>query len=1651
MEEAKASRARLRGKVTKLTNDLREYRLRSDLDQDDLAYKVHILGNTVKDLQSVQVSLDKEGVLDETNHVELALEEVFKGERVLCRLESKHTGPSPAAAAGPDEFDLRSSLVVRLPTFEGDVLQWPEFWELFRVAIHLNQRYAPVQRFVLLKSHLGSVPKRVIEGIPLSDVGYQLAVDALTCRFDREGVRRELLMKQLLDLPCCKTADVPAMHRFLDHLTARVRGLEALGVTDSSFSSILLPVLREKLPESWRLEWARHQTTDFQEFLSFLQNEMRVREQAAAAPVQSTVPPRPPAGWGAVSALAANRQPGPARSPGRYAPRSAACARDDWVCVACGDGRHGLAACQMYRGMTVDGRWEAVKAASVCYRCLGPHLVRDCRSSNCPMCGGPHHSSLHRTSANEPPRRPPQSGRNESRPPPGFYGPPPVRNSSRPPPGFHGPPQLLPAEHPNRFNQPVYPAPLPPAAAGQHSQSQGRYAPVYRQGMSAQITPDAQNPPVEPDATACAPYTASVMTAASAPLPAESTEGSPCDPLGTPPDPANASDAACYTQTALAVATGPQGTCRLRVLLDGGSDSSYIRTSAADALGLATVGSGVFACMGFQERGEEPRTYEKVRLTLRSRHGGEDHVFELWKTDRLCSQPTPARPPTVVFEPHVLFADDFQGGSVDVLIGVDQIYKVVLHDQICLSDRLRAVDTVFGYVIHGREELPVTSPSVRYALRCSRRLPEEEVKQLWCLEAIGISEDEARPHAYPTWSLEDQRYEMGLLWTSDERPVTNLYSAAIRTKRMEARLTCPEREEYARHLAELQKNCVIEESPAGDVDGFYLPHRGVWRKEKLRVVFDGSARDPTGRSLNDLLETGGNLLRRVPAVLLNFRRGAVAAQTDIRSAFHMVSIAERDRRYLQFLWSDQRLRFRRVPFGLSCSPYLLLQTLSSHICRYRSTDPSLCRMLEKGLYMDDICLSFTSRTEAERAMERTVQIFGDARMELHKLRITGDDSEDSSVLGLRWSTKTDCLAVCLPTLSAVRTKRGLLSTLGKLFDPLGVLSPWLVVGRAVFQRTWKEQPSAGWDDDLSPDALKELSTWCRDASDRDVWFPRSLSITDDVTYHVFCDASKRAYCCVIYAVTDGDSRLVMAKSRLAPVTPALSVPRLELMAALIGCRLMEFVRSSLGLDAPRVVYWTDAKDVLYWISSKKALKLFVHNRVRTITEMSSPEQWRHVRGEDNPADVGTRGMSLAALEKCDVWWKGPAFLRDSSHPEPPLSAATGERQPSPEAAVESKKERPTVRESLGTRRSEPMPFDLTECSSLTQAVNRLTWMRRFVSNSRVQKETRVTGPLSPEERRSSLLFLIRVSQLQVYPEELKTVRSGELLPRGSPLTKLRPQLSEEGVLLATLRTGERPVPILPEQARITTLIVEEAHRRCFHQGTRVTLALLTAEYAVRRRTVRRAVDSCRRCRRYRCLPYRSPEGVLPSFRVQPSRPFAKVGIDYFGPLYVGGSAEKVWVLLITCATSRAVHLELVHSQSTADLVLGLRRFFALRGTPALIYSDNARTFRALLGQLPRAWRHRRRVSDQLTRRWNCEYQRALRCWHRSPRGQPNRTPEVGDVVLVHNEGPRGRWPLARVTELLVGPDGQTRAAFIQLRGRRTRRPLSRLFPLEAAP
>ena len=749
-----------------------------------------------------------------------------------------------------------------------------------------------------------------------------------------------------------------------------------------------------------------------------------------------------------------------------------------------------------------------------------------------------------------------------------------------------------------------------------------------------------------------------------------------------------------------------------------------------------------------------------------------------------------------------------------------------------------------------------------------------------------------------------------------------------------------------------------------------------------------------------------------------------------------------------------------------------------------------------------------------------------------------------------WNTSADQLAVMVPDIQCPTTKSELLSTISKTFDPLGVLAPWLIGGKVLFQRMWKEVPSAKWDDPLPDDLQREVEVWWKNSNNRKVWFPRCMvdvEKPDDAVFHMFCDASKHAYCCALYLVTDGESRLVMAKARLAPLNPNLTIPRLELMAALIGARLMEFVKETLELQAPKVVFWTDSTDVLYWLWNRKPRKVFVENRVANILELTRPHHWRHVKGLDNPADLGTRGVSLSTVSDSEKWWKGPLFLRmqpsctdvEASELQLSLEAQKENRIESRQTTVAT-----AATTAVSTAGGRERLFDITGCSTLKSVVERTAWVKRFVFNASHSQAERRTGRMTPQERREALEFWIREAQEDRFESEMRCVRQNSLLPAGSPLTKLRPVLNESGVLCAMPRTNEPPLPILPEFAHITTLIIDEAHRRCFHQGTRVTLALLSADYLVRRRSVNRVISTCARCRRYKGLQYQPADGGLPNFRTEPSRPFAKVGLDFFGPLFVD-QGTKVWVLLFTCATSRAVHLELVRSQNTEDVRRALRRFFALRSTPEMIFSDNAKTFHALLHHIPRsvtwkfipeaapwwggfwermvgitkkclkitlhqchlsfdeltvilyelafhlnirplttsddelltpahllfgvssihgvissggihenrvdrAWRHRRRVSDNLIRRWNTEYVATLRSWSVSPRGRPTRLPAVGEVVLVHGEGPRSRWPLARVEALIAGPDGNVRAAFILMRGKKTRRPINKLFQLEAA-
>ena len=224
-----------------------------------------------------------------------------------------------------------------------------------------------------------------------------------------------------------------------------------------------------------------------------------------------------------------------------------------------------------------------------------------------------------------------------------------------------------------------------------------------------------------------------------------------------------------------------------------------------------------------------------------------------------------------------------------------------------------------------------------------------------------------------------------------------------------------------------------------------------------------------------------------------------------------------------------------------------------------------------------------------------------------------------------------------------------------VYDPLGFLSPYVIRSKLLIQKAWLE--ARDWDELLPTHHQREWTKWFRELKDLElVKIPRCLKDpspkVEELSIHTFSDASENAYTAVVYArhVYEGGNitaRMIMSKSRLAPLK-AVSIPRLELLGALVGLRLTRQVCSALKIPTNGVTYWVDSMNVGYWIQGQsREYKPFIAHRVGEIHEFSAPNQWRYVPTDLNPADLGTRGLTVEELASADLWWNGPEFLKKS--------------------------------------------------------------------------------------------------------------------------------------------------------------------------------------------------------------------------------------------------------------------------------------------------------------------------------------------------------------------------------------------------------------------
>ena len=777
---------------------------------------------------------------------------------------------------------------------------------------------------------------------------------------------------------------------------------------------------------------------------------------------------------------------------------------------------------------------------------------------------------------------------------------------------------------------------------------------------------------------------------------------------------------------------------------------------------------------------------------------------------------------------------------------------------------------------------------------------------------------------------------------------------------------------------------MIEEVLPNDIndDGIvlYLLHRAVFKDHsqttKCRPVFNASLPGYNNISLNDCLLTGPPLQADLCEILLRFRRYQIAISADISKAFLQIGIKEPDRDVLRFLLPSEEgdvrhMRFTRVPFGVTSSPFLLNATIQYHLNKYDETP--VISSLKEDMFVDNWVTGGDTVEEVTTKYKEGESVMKDANFTLSQWESNDknisalfndamDEGENrSNVLGLLWKRNDDTFSFKCCTTEWEKlelTKRSVLSLISKVFDPIGQICPVTMYAKILFQELWRK--GFNWDEVLPCEIQNQFKKWLMSNQKlskfemQRCFFPGTKwNELKNVELIVFCDASLKGYGSCVYIrhqldETTFDVAFVAARSRVAPMK-IVTLPRLELLACLLGARLLYFILTALHLEnIVRCYCYTDSTVALGWINSEPAqLKVFNANRVKEIQKLTDKESWNHVEGCENPADLITRGMLAEKLLENPIWLKGPQWLSQKELPVSKISPNVSELDAvQNDLAVMSVIQNDTV-----------IDFE-KYIYKMTMLLKIIAWILRFIKNCR--SDSKDKSQLSINELQNAKMMAIKMVQKKEYASEIDELVKGEKVKRNSKIYKLDPFIDENGIIRVKGRlenshlSFETKHPMIIPKGSFAKMLIVFQHDFLKHAGVDTLVSTLREEYWIVscRRIAKTVCKECTICKVIDSRPCNEDASPLPDLRVTPSFPFSVTGLDFCGPIFCADyPSKKFYILLFTCAVVRSIHLELTESLSLKDCMLAIRKFVSRRGLPAIFISDNAKTFIAASKEL----------------------------------------------------------------------------------------------------
>jgi hypothetical protein len=445
---------------------------------------------------------------------------------------------------------------------------------------------------------------------------------------------------------------------------------------------------------------------------------------------------------------------------------------------------------------------------------------------------------------------------------------------------------------------------------------------------------------------------------------------------------------------------------------------------------------------------------------------------------------------------------------------------------------------------------------------------------------------------------------------------------------------------------------------------------------------------------------------------------------------------------------------------------------------------------------------------------------------------------------------------------------------------------------------------------------------------------------------MFSDACDLGYGAVgIFSNDENHRAFVAAKGFVINQRKPPTTPRGELQALLVATRLADSTLEQLQdhINIHRIIFWVDSSVVYYWTHNQtKRYKEFVANRLAEIhsfldskADLNPEVKWLDTKS--NPADLISRGLDIEDLEaQFSFWTRGPEFigLSEDNWPLPPALPVKKED-------VELKKEE--VFMFVGE--SEDSLKDVTDlkelaCEQLQEGNNPLPQVMEEAENHLLKKiqEASFKQEIRQLKKRSCTMDTKGSIRSMV-------LKKGPLIGKQVFLdTKGRVRLVTRLASAEFMNWEERYPLILGSKHPGTRLLIRDYHSRMHHQGARTTYAEMMKRYHLPFSVVKSVVFRCQSCRESNPIKARAPMASIHPSRLQAwSAVFKETGMDYFGPFIIRGG-KKIWGLLFTCLTTRAVHIEACPNLTVPTWLNAIERFTARRGQPESIRCDRAGTF-----------------------------------------------------------------------------------------------------------